>query len=58
VIDWIAANHAPHLIGFDENDRPLATVVFTLQAWGELTVVWDGIGSGAAAATESGDATS
>ena len=36
VIDWLVANHAPHHVGFDQNDRALVTVNFTLQRWGDL----------------------
>ena len=36
VIDWITANHTPHHVGFDENDRALVVCNFTLQRWGDL----------------------
>jgi hypothetical protein len=34
--DWITANHAPHHLGFDQNDRALVVCNFTLQRWGDL----------------------
>jgi len=35
-IDWITANHTPHHLGFDQNDRALVVCNFTLQRWGDL----------------------
>jgi len=35
-IDWIIANHTPTLVSFDQNDRALVSVNFTLQRWGDL----------------------
>lgn len=39
VIDWIIANHTPHHIGFDQNDRALVVCNYTLQRWGDLGYV-------------------
>ena len=36
-IDWLTANHAPAHVGFDQNDRAIVSVNFTLQRWGYLT---------------------
>lgn len=36
VVDWLVANHAPHHVGFDQNDRALVACNFTLQRWGNL----------------------
>lgn len=35
-IDWIRAAHVPSAVGFDANDRPLATTALLIQAHGSL----------------------
>lgn len=34
--DWVRANHTPHHLGFDANDRPLFVVNFSIQKWGDV----------------------
>ena len=36
VIDWLVANHTPYHVGYDQNDRALVSINFTLQRWGNL----------------------
>lgn len=35
--DWVAPNHRPFLMGFDENDRPLVVCNFRVQRWGDVS---------------------
>ena len=35
--DWVLANHLPHHLGFDENDRPIVVMNFRVQRWGDVT---------------------
>lgn len=35
--DWVYANAVPHHAGYDQNDRPLVIVNFSLQRWGDVT---------------------
>jgi hypothetical protein len=36
--DFIRANHTPAHVGYDDNDRPLVVVNFSLQRWGDMEV--------------------